>query len=969
MFPYNDQQWEAIRTTEGPVLIIAGPGTGKTRTMVGRVRYILEQGLARPEEIMVTTFTRKAKAEVLTRLGREEGDPGEQAGSAGSLASLAGQVNVGNFHQIGQSIIEQNIGKTAYLPGFRRVGEVAIAYLVDRSWPALTGLSPEGEEVREDLAAAMALLFPRHNPRDPRTLAYRKKDYLRLMDRVREGFADLTVDCPETRAARLLLDRFRAMLRHYNIMDHSEVLYQTMELLEDPEVLAHVQTRAKYLMVDEYQDTNPVQEAILSRLARETGKLCVVGDDDQSLYRFRGATVENLLAFPRRYPGSRTLYLTTNYRSGRRIMATAGAFIDRPFGTDRDRAIRDNRFPKAITVPPERPEGGVYKWIEEDPDRWAQKLVHLVKEAHGKGLAYRDMAILSHSVNPGYNPSIRRILRAMEAEGIPCQSSKTESLAGVSLVRHLAACLLVTLLTEGGKSAGGRAADLMAQNPARTLVESLPRKGREEREEIFRAWDSFWKEGKKVRLGEVALSFLGLPPFEGALAKALDGRDEDRDPALALAAFMAYLDEMSGLVQRPEISQGTRGKATLLFLDHWIKLQQGHLDYIDPDQREVEDAVRVMTIHQSKGLEFSLVILEEGREKYTFRRPSQGEDLLPANPLLGHQPAPDLAQDLDTVRQYYTAMTRAKDLLVLTAGPDESQGPRGPRALWPPFLRLNMSLATLEMEEALAHITPSEDRGEGVQESYAYTSDLALYRTCPRSYFFFRVLGFPPRKSRAMAEGTFLHRALEAVNRKGGRVSDEDLDKILASVAGGLAAGGEGINPESLDQARDRILAYMSREKDRVLPRLLWAEKDLALSMGNYRLFGSLDLVLDDGILIDFKAHVPEKSDLLETYIHQLAVYRILLDAHWPGPAAKGKGQNFLYDLSAAREKESLRAFPLDEEDLEAWKGTMDRLVADIQAGDFGAMARDREACRTCSMAPFCYKMRTIGEWTPTCPE
>lgn len=226
MFPYNDQQWEAIRTTEGPVLIIAGPGTGKTRTMVGRVRYILEQGLARPEEIMVTTFTRKAKAEVLTRLGRDEEDPEEQAG--GSLAALAGQVNVGNFHQIGQSIIEENIDKTAYLPGFRRVGDVAIAYLVDRSWPALTGLSPEGEEVRGDLADAMALLFPRHNPRDPRTLIYRKKDYLRLMDRVREGFADLTVDCPETRAARLLMDRFRAMFRHYNVMDHSEVLYQTI---------------------------------------------------------------------------------------------------------------------------------------------------------------------------------------------------------------------------------------------------------------------------------------------------------------------------------------------------------------------------------------------------------------------------------------------------------------------------------------------------------------------------------------------------------------------------------------------------------------------------------------------------------------------------------------------------------------------------------------------------------------------
>lgn len=965
---YNTAQQLAIQTTEGPVLVIAGPGTGKTGMMVGRVRHLIESGLARPDQILLTTFTRKAADELVFRLSQ---------GPHPAMAALAGQLHIGNFHQLALEILSDFIEASDYLPGFRLVSETEIRRLLDRYWPGLCGYERDGRIAYPQMAHAMDLLFPRHRPQDPSGLSYRQRDFLRLMGRVREGFSDLSIDCPETRAAAYLLDRYRRMLRHHNVLDFTEVLYETNRLLDQAPVLAAAQARARYIMVDEYQDTNPIQEAIIEKLSRATGNLCVVGDDDQSLYRFRGATVENLLAFERRYPGTQTIYLTENYRSGRRILETCAAYIDAPYGDQRDPLLEANRFQKHMTAQKERGEGAVYRFLSDDLDQWAIRLADFLAQAHAQGWAYRNMAFLSYSVRPEVNPAVSALTRALRARAIPFQSSNSATLASLSVVRRLLSCLLLTL--------AGPAAPLLQEPVARRLLASLPQKGADARARQIAHWQSFWAQGGRCALLDLAYSFFFCPPFEALWQAALAGEAAAVADGQALAELLSFLMERSETDGHPALGEENRAAAATWLLSAWSDLLSSRQDRGSGEEAPVEEALQILTIHQAKGLEFPLVLLEEGRARSLWTPPRQGSDLLPRNRLLGHALAPQLEADLDRIRQYYTAMTRARDLLLLTACTD----PRAVRkpadlALEASFLRLNQALADLP-EDACPCPSPPPSAAPQSRPAaarlpvYAYTTDLALYQTCPRAFFFFRRLGLPQKPTPAMAFGTLLHEGLCFLHRQAQAPSDAkatSLADLLQNLARGLALKGQGLSAQKRALAENRLTAYQAREQNRLLAQTQKAEAALSLFRPHYRLQGALDLVLTDGGLIDFKASLPDNPVLLQRYRGQLLVYRILLDAHQQALADTGPSlscppnapseppqapaqpkevlpfRNALYDLSA--DTAPLRDFHFSPDDLAQGLAEIDAIAAAIGAGHFQAPAQNPESCQNCPMKAYC---------------
>ncbi|HKH69381.1 MAG TPA: UvrD-helicase domain-containing protein, partial [Reyranella sp.] len=290
----NPEQRLAVETLDGPVLVLAGAGTGKTRVLTTRIAHILSLGRARPSEILAVTFTNKAAREMRSR-----------------IATMVGQVVegmpwLGTFHAIGVKLLRRHAEMVGLKPDFtildvddqiRLLKQLLEAENIDeKRWPArhLAGLI-DGWKNRgltpDRVPAGEAASF---------ALGRGQKLYAAFQDR----------------------------LKTLNATDFGDLLLETIRLFRDqPEVLKQYHARFRYMLVDEYQDTNVAQYLWLRLLAQKSQNLCCVGDDDQSIYGWRGAEVDNILRFERDFPGAKVVRLERNYRSTSHILAAASGLI------------------------------------------------------------------------------------------------------------------------------------------------------------------------------------------------------------------------------------------------------------------------------------------------------------------------------------------------------------------------------------------------------------------------------------------------------------------------------------------------------------------------------------------------------------------------------------------------------------------------------------------------------------------
>ena len=294
----NPQQLEAITSTEGSLLIIAGPGSGKTFTLVERIVYLITQRTVQPENLFVVTFTDKASQELTTRISNRLLQLG--------LRFNLNEMYLGTFHSICLRWLEEHREFTRLKRNFMMMDQFDQQYfLYDRL--SLYEAIPDIEQVIGESAQS----------------SWNKSaDLLKWINTVSEEALDaaalLDASDIEIRALGECYALYQKHLEEENALDFSTIQSEALKLLRDnPSVLSGLRAKIKYLMVDEYQDTNTIQELILNLLAGEHPNLCVVGDDDQGLYRFRGATIRNILQFKEKFPEGKCqqVRLTTNYRS------------------------------------------------------------------------------------------------------------------------------------------------------------------------------------------------------------------------------------------------------------------------------------------------------------------------------------------------------------------------------------------------------------------------------------------------------------------------------------------------------------------------------------------------------------------------------------------------------------------------------------------------------------------------------
>ena len=345
----NPPQQEAVEHMEGPLLILAGAGSGKTRVITHRVAYLMEQGI-NPYNILAITFTNKAAGEVRERVDDMLGYGSES-------------VWISTFHSLCVRILRRNIEQIGYASNFT-------IYDTD-----------DQKRVIKEVTKYLQV--------DPKM--YPERMLMAEISRAKENFIspheyDLEAqgEYRKMQIARVYIE-YQKRMHSNNALDFDDLLYKTVQLFQDyPEVLERYQERFRYIMVDEYQDTNQIQFLLVRQIARKYRNLCVVGDDDQSIYKFRGANIMNILNFEQEYPDAKVIKLEQNYRSTGNILNAANA------------VIHHNTGRKDKTLWTAREDGDLIEYKQyENEHQEAEQIAWKILEYKAKNrLNYSDFAVL-----------------------------------------------------------------------------------------------------------------------------------------------------------------------------------------------------------------------------------------------------------------------------------------------------------------------------------------------------------------------------------------------------------------------------------------------------------------------------------------------------------------------------------------------------------------------------------------------
>lgn len=594
MADLNPEQREAVTTTEGPLLVLSGAGTGKTRVLTTRIAYIWAMGLARPWEILAVTFTNKAAKEMKERLEKMVG-------------SDARSVWLGTFHSMGVRILGKHPEAVGLNPNFivlgtddqeRLLKQIMQEAGVDtKKYPPATLLDIIGRW--KDRALTPSAVTPAQN----------------------SGFC-------EGRALGFY-HVYQQRLKDLNAVDFGDLLMLPLELFKiRPDVLAQYQNQFHYILVDEYQDTNVAQYMMLRLLSKRYGNLCCVGDDDQSIYSWRGAEVENILGFSKTFENALTIRLERNYRSTEHILGAASALISNNAG----------RLGKTLRVADEQAGSGdlvkvngYYNGADE-----AEKIVEEIEAQQRAGTALSSIAILVRA-----SFQTREFEEVLMRYGVPYKIIGGFKFYEREEIRDVVAYLRL-VVNQTDDLAFLRIVNKPRRGVGEQALQAVRDAAKAQKVSLFDAvaWAQLRPAVRKTLDG-----FTGLIK-EFAAASAQMKPAELADKILEDTGYMTMwrLDksiESEGRIENIKELYNVLGEFNSLtdFLEYAALVT-------DADEKAEADQLVIMTLHASKGLEFDDVFL-----------PGWEEGLFP------HQKALDEAGDegLEEERRLaYVGLTRAR---------------------------------------------------------------------------------------------------------------------------------------------------------------------------------------------------------------------------------------------------------------------------------------------------------------------
>jgi len=592
----NKAQLSAVTAPDGPILVIAGAGSGKTRTLVYRVAWLVERGVP-PKEILLLTFTRKAAKEMLNR--------------AAKLTNRScRQVSGGTFHSLAQHVLREEARRIGFSPSFTIMDR---SDMEEAAHALIAEVDGEKRPMRSPKSSTISTIFSK--------AANMERPVDEIMEMEYPQFLPILVQMER------LLQIYKEYKRENNLMDYDDLLlFLRLLLKENEDIRLTLANRYKYIMVDEYQDTNTIQADIVRYLGSSHRNIMVVGDDSQSIYSFRGANFRNMFEFPVHFPEARIIKLEENYRSTQPILTMTNALMDQAsqkYTKCLFTRRTGNELPLAIDAGTERDQA-VY-------------ICRTIETLLDEGWPLKDIAVLFRAAYHSFELELELARRA-----IPYAKYGGFKFMESAHIKDLLAHLRVIINKEDVLSWGRllRLIKNIGPGKSQAIIDWM------KKEDVVPAKVDEWPESSKEKEGLEKLAIL---------MRALSQRNVRPEKAVGLAAeyYRPFLGEKFDDFPRRQleleqlISMACRYRSLRAFLDD-LSLEPP-ASPVDVRPLDREDYLTLSTVHSAKGLEWGVIFiiwLVDGRfppERSFLNMESLEEEL----------------------RLLYVAATRAKDKLIM----------------------------------------------------------------------------------------------------------------------------------------------------------------------------------------------------------------------------------------------------------------------------------------------------------------
>ncbi|MDD4939368.1 MAG: ATP-dependent DNA helicase [Candidatus Omnitrophica bacterium] len=956
----NKEQIEAVTHKEGPLLIIAGAGTGKTTVITRRIAWLLSEGLAKTNEILALTFTDKAAREMQERV---------------DILVPYGYTDIwiSTFHAFGDRLLRENALVAGLNPDFKVLTrpESAVFFREHLFKFSLSYYRPLSDPTR--FIEALISLFSRAKDEDISCA-----EYVAYADGLLAKAANEPDDPAlgeEARQQKEIAEayaKYQELLGKEGLVDFGNQFYLALQLLrEHPLILKRYQRQFKYILVDEFQDTNYAQYQLARLLSAAGCNITVTADDDQCIYRFRGAAYSNLLNFIRDFSDAKKVSIVRNYRSYQPILDSAYRLIQHNNPERFEVKAKIDKRLIGLAKKGSLPEHLYFDTNSTEADNVAQ----IIKDKTAQGsFKYRDFAILVRS-----NSDAQSFLQALNMQSIPWQFSGNQGLYSREEVK-----LCINFLRVIANPSDSLSLHYLASSEIYTLnlsdlslcshyarrrnkalytvfsgLESIPELKELSADsvkkiaEITADIEKFLKISREQATGRLLYSFLTDTGFLKRLTK--DPSLENETKIQNLAKFFNNVRDF-GLVARED--------RVISFVNYLnLLIEAGD----DPSTVEADldaDAVNILTIHKAKGLEFRvvfLVALVEGRFPWPRRRqPIELPDALIKEVLPGGD-----FHIQEERRLFYVGMTRAKEELYFTSAADYG----GSRLRRTSQFILEAQGVDREQKverkkssaiEAIERFAPKKEskqarlsavpEGKLISLSYYQIDD---YLTCPLKYKYVNILRVPIMEHHTVIYGRAMH---EAVTRyflfkaAGKKISVGELLNVFKESFDPQGFLEEKHQQERLSTGCEALIRFFNEEGKRG-SKPVHIEKDFSFIFEDSKIngrFDRIDMDAEGPVIMDFKTsqiQTQKEADKRAKESMQLALYALAYKTIFGQLPVRLE----LYFLESG----VIGSNNVKEADLEKIKGKIREVSKNIRAGNFSATAAYM-ACTYCAYNQIC---------------
>ena len=919
----NEKQLEAVNTTEGPVVVVAGPGTGKTKTLIERVVNILVNKKVDANRIMLTTFTNKAAKELEIRINEKLKELNENIDIS--------DMYLGTMHSIWARLIEENISYSNFFDGFT---------LMSGNYEQHFFIFSRLKEYRnlKDYQSFFDNLSYNDDGKDKEKKYgsnWQKSSFIRdKINDLNENAIDIENIKTEDKYINFIKEAYKLyehQLFQANTLDFSYLQVEFLNMLiKFPDFLNKINEKFDYIMVDEYQDSNRIQEKILFLISREKKNICVVGDEDQSIYRFRGASAENILNFPKKFVKDecKVIILEKNYRSVNDIVQFNNSWI-------KDVDWADNRYDKNIISMREEDifSSNVYHISGKNISENIRNTVAFIKKlkANKKIANYNQVAVL-FSRFTGRTP--KELEDALKKENIEVYSPRTKQFFEMYEIK----VVLGTVLGYFKKYFPAGIDD-------EYLNECLDSARIEiKKDKKFKLW---------IKDKILNISSMSFESFNEILYELFEFdyyknilKEDDASTARAshnLSLLTKIFKNYQKYVHYKKITVEDNFNIARYFFDGYMKiLRRARIDEIFSAEDYPNDCIPFLTIHQAKGLEFPVVIVFSLDSKPEIDKDFSKQTSLDRLVNINSKISEIDKERFDFYRKFYVAFTRAKNLLVL------SSYELGVSEKFKNFFFSVSSVNSLKFDIDTVKLDKFDEKKD--KKIISYTTDISVYNLCPRKYWFIREKEYSTFEKRRLAFGNIIHKAIEHINKlfiTRGNIKILD-DAYIENLVKNIYKF-ENID---LDQDFEKAILLIKKYIDREKENFKYMKKVEASEYRveeDYMLYGKIDLVLEDEnniSIIDFKTG-KYKEEKNSNYREQLSLYKLLLQNK-----TKKNILTFLYYLE---EDEPKKEILITDEELQEDFIAVNLTVENILNEKFLKIPYDENICEACEFRFYCW--------------